>query len=89
MFGLTAGSKPVISELRRGLERLEPQCPSGVSSLFGAIQGPAAGRPVQVDERQVSRVEGCYADRGQRGRAIGGAWGRAGGGKRSRKRVKV
>ena len=44
------GSEPVVSELRRGLEGLESQCPAGVSSLFGAIKGLAAGCPAQVDQ---------------------------------------
>lgn len=83
MFGLAAGSEPVVSELRWRLERLEPQCPAGVSPLFGAIHGLAAGRPAQVDEGRVGRVEGRYADRGQRGRAVGRARGRTGGGKGS------
>lgn len=42
--------EPVVSELRRGLERLQPQCPVGVNSLFGAIHRLAAGRPAQVDQ---------------------------------------
>lgn len=48
--GLATGLKPVVSELRWGLEGLEPQCSAGVSSLFGAIWGLATGRPTQVDE---------------------------------------
>lgn len=52
------GLEPIVSELRRGLEGLEPQCLAGVSSLFGAIQGLAAGSPAQVDEGRVGRVEG-------------------------------
>lgn len=43
-------SEPVVSELCRGLEGLEPQCLAGVSSLFGAIQRSAADRPAQVDQ---------------------------------------
>lgn len=88
MFGLATGSEPVISKLCWWLERLEPQCPARVSPLFGAIHGLAAGRPAQVDEGRVGRVEGCYTVRGQRGRAVGGARGGTGGGKRSRERVK-
>lgn len=61
------GLEPVVSELRRGLEGLESQCPAGVSSLFGAIQGLAAGCPAQVDQGRVSWVEGRYAERGQCG----------------------
>lgn len=73
---LAMGLEPIISKLRWGLEGLEPQCPAGVSSLFGAIQGLAAGRPAQVDEGRVGRVERRYAERGQRGRAVSGARGR-------------
>lgn len=59
-----------------------------MSSLFGAVQGFAAGRPAQIDERGVGGVEGRYPDRGQRGRAIGGARRGAGGGERGREGVK-
>lgn len=77
-------SEPVVSELRRGFEGLEPQCPARVSPLFGAVQaGLTAGRPAQVDEGRVGRVDGRYAERGQRRGAVGGARGGAGGGEGS------
>lgn len=86
--GPATGLESVVSELRRGLEGLQPQCPAWMNSLFGAIRGLAACRPAKIDEGRVCRVEGCYAERGQRGRAIGGARCRTGGGKRGREGVK-
>lgn len=67
VLGLGTVLESIVSELCWGLERLEPQCPARVSSLFGAIQGLAAGRPSQVNEGRVSWVEGSYPDRGQGG----------------------
>lgn len=82
-----AGLEPVVSELCRGLEGLEPQSPAGVRPLFGAFQGLAAHRPAQVDEGRVGRVEGRDAEGGQRGRAVGGARRRARGGEGRREGV--
>lgn len=83
------GLESVVSELCWGLEGLKPQSPAGSSLLFGAVQGLAAGRPAQVDERRVSWVEGRHAERGQRGRAVGGARGGTGGGEGRREGVKA
>lgn len=64
VFLRTTGLEPVVSQLGWGFKRLKPQSPAWVSSLFGAVQGFAAGRPAQVNERGVSGVEGRYPDRG-------------------------
>lgn len=80
--------EPVISQLGWGFERLKPQSPAWVSSLFGAIQRFGAGCPAQVDEGRVGRVEGCYPDRGECGRSVGGARCWTGGGERGQEGVK-
>lgn len=63
-FLRATGLEPVVFQLGWGFKRLKPQSPAWVSSLFGAVQGFAAGRPAQFDEWGVSGVEGRYPDRG-------------------------
>lgn len=54
LVGARLDSEPVVFELRRGLEGLEPQYPAGVSPLFGAIQRLAAGPTAKVNKGRVS-----------------------------------
>lgn len=50
LVGARLDSEPVVFELRRGLEWLEPQYPAGVSPLFGAIQRLVAGPAAKVNK---------------------------------------
>lgn len=54
LVGARLDSEPVVFELRRGLEWLEPQYLAGVSPLFGAIQRLVAGPAAKVNKGRVS-----------------------------------